>query len=119
MINKSLKLINISDDNSGCNFINNYYSFQLKENSILKNYNIDLKTNRNIKYFFNNIDQEKNSISETFILSSGSTFLKNEIKCDLKGKFASAFVNGIFYLNNKKHHEIKSNLVDHLLPIHD
>jgi len=108
--NSSLKLINISDDNSGCNFINNYYSFQLKENSILKNYNIDLKTNRNIKYFFNNIDQEKNSISETFILSSGSTFLKNEIKCDLKGKFASAFVNGIFYLNNKKHHEIKSNI---------
>ncbi len=108
--NSSLKLINISDDNSGCNFINNYYSFQLKDNSILKNYNVDLKTNKNIKYFFNNINQEKNSVSETFFLSSGSTFLKNEIKCDLKGKFASAFVNGIFYLNNKKHHEIKSNI---------
>ena len=111
--NSCLKLINISDDDSRSNFINNYYNFHLKENAILKNYKIDLKTNKNIKYFFNNIDQEENSISETFFLSSGSTFSKNEVNCNLKGKFASAFVNGIFSLNNKKHHEIKSN-INHL-----
>ena len=103
-------MINISDDDSKSNFINNYYTFHLKKNSILKNYKIDLKTNKNIKYFFNNIDQEENSISETFFLSSGSTFSKNEVNCNLKGEFASAFVNGIFSLNNKKHHEIKSNI---------
>ena len=50
------------------------------------------------------IDQEDNSISETFILSSGSNFLKNEINCNLNGKHSSAFVNGIFLLNEKKHH---------------
>ena len=111
--NSCLKLINISDDDSRSNFINNYYTFYLKKNSILKNYKIDLKTNKNIKYFFNNIDQEENSISEIFFLSSGSTFSKNEVNCNLKGKFASAFVNGIFSLNNKKHHEIKSN-INHL-----
>ena len=111
--NSCLKLIDISDDDSRSNFINNYYTFHLKKNSILKNYKIDLKTNKNIKYFFNNIDQEENSISETFFLSSGSTFSKNEVNCNLKGKFASAFVNGIFSLNNKKHHEIKSN-INHL-----
>ena len=111
--NSCLKLINISDDDSKSNFINNYYTFHLKKNSILKNYKIDLKTNNNIKYFFNNIDQEENSISETFYLSSGSTFSKNEVNCNLKGKFASAFVNGIFSLDNKKHHEIKSN-INHL-----
>ena len=111
--NSCLKLINISDDDSRSNFINNYYTFHLEKNSILKNYKIDLKTNKNIKYFFNNIDQEQNSISETFFLSSGSTFSKNEVNCNLKGKFASAFVNGIFSLNNKKHHEIKSN-INHL-----
>ena len=111
--NSCLKLINISDDDSRSNFINNYYTFHLKKNSILKNYKIDLKTNKNIKYFFNNIDQEENSISEIFFLSSGSTFSKNEVNCNLKGKFASAFVNGIFSLNNKKHHEIKSN-INHL-----
>ena len=111
--NSCLKLINISDDDSRSNFINSYYTFHLKKHSILKNYKIDLKTNKNIKYFFNNIDQEENSISETFFLSSGSTFSKNEVNCNLKGKFASAFVNGIFSLNNKKHHEIKSN-INHL-----
>ena len=47
------------------------------------------------------------------IRDSGSTFSKNEVNCNLKGKFASAFVNGIFSLNNKKHHEIKSN-INHL-----
>ena len=111
--NSCLKLINISDDDSRTNFINSYYTFHLKKHSILKNYKIDLKTNKNIKYFFNNIDQEENSISETFYLSSGSTFSKNEVNCNLKGKFASAFVNGIFSLDNKKHHEIKSN-INHL-----
>ena len=111
--NSCLKLINISDDDSRSNFINSYYTFHLKKHSILKNYKIDLKTNKNIKYCFNNIDQEENSISEIFFLSSGSTFSKNEVNCNLKGKFASAFVNGIFSLNNKKHHEIKSN-INHL-----
>ena len=106
-------MINISDDDSRSNFINSYYTFHLKKHSILKNYKIDLKTNKNIKYCFNNIDQEENSISEIFFLSSGSTFSKNEVNCNLKGKFASAFVNGIFSLNNKKHHEIKSN-INHL-----
>ena len=49
-------------------------------NLILKNYKIDKTQNNNIKYSFNNIDQDSNSVSETFILSEGSNFLKNEIK---------------------------------------
>ena len=71
----------------------------LKKDAILKNYKIDKIQNKNIKYSFNNIDQDENSISETFILSSGSNFLKNEINCNLKGEYSSAFVNGIFSLN--------------------
>ena len=63
---------------------------------------------------FNNIEQDKNSISETFILSSGSKFIKNEINCNLKGKYSSAFVNGVFSLNEKKHNEIKTN-INHLV----
>jgi len=60
-----------------------------------------------------NIDQDKNSISETFILSSGSNFFKNEIHCNLNGRYASAFVNGIFSLKNDKHHEIRT-IINHL-----
>ena len=109
----SLRLIDLFKDTSEKNFLNIFYNFDLKENAVLKNYKIDKFENKNIKYSFNNIDQEKNSISETFILSSGSKFLKNEINCNLKGKYSSAFVNGIFSLNNDKHHEIRS-IINHL-----
>ncbi len=108
--NSSLRVIDYFNDTSKKNFINIFYNFDLKESSILKNYKLDKFQNDNIKYFFNNIEQEKNSISETFILSSGSNFLKNEINCDLNGEYASAFVNGIFSLNDNKHHEIRTTL---------
>ncbi len=111
--NSSLRVIDYFNDTSKKNFINIFYNFDLKENSILKNYKLDKFQNDNIKYFFNNVEQEKNSISETFILSSGSNFLKNEINCDLNGEYASAFVNGIFSLNNNNHHEIRTT-INHL-----
>ena len=111
--NSSLKLIDFFDDKSKNNFINIYYQFILKKNSILKNYKIDKKSNSNLKYFYNNISQESNSVAEIFILSLGSEFLKNEINCNLNGKYASAFVNGIINLKKKQHHEIKTN-INHL-----
>ena len=108
--NSCLKLIDVLDDMSDKNFINTFYSFKLSKDSILKNYKLDLKNNTNVKYSFTNIDQEKNSLSETFILSSGSDFTKNEVKCNLSGEYSSAFINGIFDLNQKKHHEISTNI---------
>ena len=112
--NSSLKLIEFSNDKSTTNFININYNFDVKKNSILKNYKIDNNPNSNIKYYFNNINQDTNSVSEIFLLSSGSEFIKNEINCDLNGKYASAFVNGVFLLNGSKHHEIKTN-INHLV----
>jgi len=112
--NSCLKLIDISDDLSGKNFINTIYNFELNQDSVLKNYKIDQKTNSNIKYSFNNIEQDINSVSETFILSSGSSFIKNEINCNLNGKYSSAFINGIFSLNEKRHHEIRTS-INHLI----
>ncbi len=111
--NSSLRLIDLFRDTSQKNFLNIFYNFDLKENSILKNYKVDKFENKNIKYSFNNIEQDKNSISETFILSSGSNFCKNEINCNLNGEYSSAFVNGIFSINNNKHHEIRT-VINHL-----
>ena len=111
--NSSLRLIDLFRDTSEKNFLNIFYNFDLKENSVLKNYKVDKLENKNIKYSFNNIDQDKNSISETFILSSGSNFCKNEINCNLNGEYSSAFVNGIFSINNNKHHEIRT-IINHL-----
>jgi len=109
----SLRLIDLFNDTSEKNFLNIFYNFDLKENAILKNYKIDRFESKNIKYSYNNIEQAKNSNSETFILSSGSNFFKNEINTNLKGKYSSAFVNGIFSLNKDKHHEIRT-IINHL-----
>ena len=111
--NSSLKLINLFDDNSKNNFINIVQNFDIARDGILKNYKIDHKKNSNIKYFYNNINLEKNSISENFIFSTGSKFIKNEINCNLNDEYSSAFINGIINLKNSQHHEIKTN-INHL-----
>ena len=111
--NSSLRLIDFFNDTSEKNFINIFYNFDLRKDAILKNYKIDKIQNNNIKYSFNDINQDENSVSETFILSAGSDFLKNEINCNLNGKYSSAFVNGIFSLMDKQQHEIRTT-VNHL-----
>ena len=111
--NSSLKLINLFDDSSNNNFININHQFKIERDAILKNYKIDYKLNSNIKYFFNNINLEHNSIAETFIFSTGSKFIKNEINCNLNDKYSSAFINGIINLKDDQHHEIKTN-INHL-----
>ena len=112
--NSSLKIVDIYEDKSEKNFINIFYNFTLEENAILKNFKIDKLQNSNIKYSYNNIDQSTNSVSETFILSNGSKFLKNEINCNLNGQYSSAFINGVFSLDSDKHHEIRTS-VNHLV----
>jgi len=111
--NSSLKLINLFDDNSENNFINTVQNFDIAQDAILKNYKIDHKKNSNIKYSYNNINLKKNSISENFIFSVGSKFIKNEINCNLNEEYSSAFINGIINLTNSQHHEIKTN-INHL-----
>ena len=112
--NSSLRIIDLFNDRAENNFINIFYNFDLKENATLKNYKIDKIPSKNIRYSYNNIEQDNNSLSETFILSSGSNFSKNEINCNLKGEYSSAFVNGIFSLNNEQHHEIRT-IINHLV----
>ena len=111
--NSSLKLINLFDDSSNNNFININYQFKIEKDAILKNYKVDHKLNSNIKYFFNNIDIDHNGLAETFILSTGSKFIKNEINCNLNDQYSSAFINGIINLKDDQHHEIKTN-INHL-----
>ncbi len=112
--NSSLRLIDFFSDDTSKNFVNILYSFNLRKDSILKNYKIDKFKNDNLKYSFNNIEQETNSVSETFILSAGSNYFKNEINCNLKGKYSSAFVNGIFSLAENQQHEIRT-IINHLV----
>ncbi len=112
--NSSLKFIDFFNDTNNKHFMNILYNFDLKKDSILKNYKIDKSINKNLKYSFNNINQEKNSISETFIFSAGSSYFKNEINSNLNGEYSSAFVNGIFLLKNRQQHEIRTT-INHLV----
>ena len=112
--NSTLKLIDFFSDDSEKNFMNIFYNFNLDRDAILKNYKIDKSLNKNLKYSFNNINQKQNSISETFIFSAGSDYFKNEINCNLKGEYSSAFINGIFSLDDNKQHEIRTT-INHLV----
>ena len=112
--NSCLKLIDYFSNNSAKNFINIFYNFNLEKDSILKNYKIDKFINNNLKYSFNNIEQDNNSVSETFILSAGSDYFKNEINCNLNGEYSSAFINGIFSLKENQQHEIRTT-INHLV----
>ncbi len=112
--NSSLKLIDFFSDDSEKNFMNILYNFNLDRDAILKNYKIDKSLNKNLKYSFNNINQKQNSISETFVFSAGSDYFKNEINCNLSGEYSSAFINGIFSLDDNKQHEIRTT-INHLV----
>jgi len=112
--NSCLKLIDYFADITTKNFINIFYNFNLEKDSILKNYKIDKFINNDLKYSFNNIEQGNNSVSETFILSAGSDYFKNEINCNLNGEYSSAFINGIFSLKENQQHEIRTT-INHLV----
>ena len=110
--NSSLKIINLSNENSINSFSNNSQNIYLNDNAILKFYSLNYKNNTNINYSFSNIDMNKNSHCEYFILSAGAKFLKNEINCSLNKDHGSIFINGIINLENENHHEIKT-IVNH------
>ena len=108
--NASLNVINISNENLNNNFLNFRQKINIGKNSILKNYSLDINENSNFKYSFKDIILEKNSHLEYFILSGGSKFLKHDINCSLNSEYGSVVLNGIFDLNKKKHHEIKTKI---------
>ncbi len=112
--NSCLRLIDFFNNSKAKNFINIFYNFNLNKGSILKNFKIDKFKSDNLKYSFNNIEQDSNSISETFILSAGSNYFKNEINCNLNGEYSSAFINGVFSLKENQQHEIRTT-INHLV----
>ena len=111
--NSCLSFLDLNLNSSQQSFLNISNKFTLREGAILKNYKIDFENNSNLYYSKTVINLYKNSISENFVISSGSDFAKNEIECNLKEDYSSAFVNGIIFLNETKQHEIRSK-INHL-----
>ena len=111
--NSSLSMLSVFDEKIKNCFSNLHSKIILNKNSNFKNYIFDNNFNENLKYNFSNIDIYENSISENFIYSSESKFSKNEIICNLKEKYSSAFINGVINLDQSKQHEIQTN-INHL-----
>ena len=111
--NSSLSMLSVFDEKIENCFSNLHSKIILNKNSNFKNYIFDNNLNENLKYNFSNIDIYENSISENFIYSSESKFSKNEIICNLKEKYSSAFINGVINLDQSKQHEIQTN-INHL-----
>ena len=106
----SLDIINNSNQNVKNNFLNFRQKINIGKNSVLKNYSLDVNATSNIKYSFNDINLDKNSHLEYFILSKGSKFAKHDINCSLNNDHGSVSLNGIIDLDNEKHHEIKTSI---------
>ena len=111
--NSSLSMLSVFDEKIKNCFSNLHSKIILNKNSNFKNYIFDNNLNENLKYNFSNIDIYENSTSENFIYSSESKFSKNEIICNLKEKYSSAFINGVINLDQSKQHEIQTN-INHL-----
>jgi len=106
----SLDIVNIANQNAKNNFLNLRQKINIGKNSVLKNYSLDISPTSNIKYSFNDINLDKNSHVEYFILSKGSKFAKHDINCSLNNDHGSVSLNGIIDLDNEKHHEIKTSI---------
>ena len=109
--NSKLNLLEYYKAEDSIKYFNNtihYYSIQ--KNSILKKFSIDNSLDNSYNYHLVNVKSYSNSIFENFLFSSGSSFVKNEIHCDLLEYFSSCFVNALIFLGKQQHHELKTNI---------
>jgi len=91
-------------------FNNTIHNCSIQKNAILKKYIMDSNLDNSYNYHFTNVKSYSNSIFENFLFSSGSSFIKNEIRCDLVETFSSCFINALIFLKNQQHHELKTNV---------
>jgi len=91
-------------------FNNTIHNYLIQKNAILKKFSTDSNLDNSYNYHLTNVKSYSNSIFENFLFSSGSSFIKNEIHCDLLESFSSCFVNALIFLNNQQHHELKTNV---------
>ena len=91
-------------------FLNTSNFYLVEKTGLLKLFNINELSKKDLNYNFNEINVMENGVFENFVLSYSSAFFKNDIKCCLKEKHSSGFVNGAILANDNLHHEIKTNI---------
>ena len=109
--NSKLNMMECNKSKDSIKYFNNtIHHYSIQKNSILKKFSINKNLHKSYNYHLTSVKSYSNSIFENFLFSSESSFLKNEIHCDLLESYASCFVNGLILLNNEQHHELKTNV---------
>jgi len=91
-------------------FNNTIHNYSIQKNAILKKFSTNSNSDNSYNYHLTNVKSYSNSIFENFLFSSGPSFIKNEIHCDLLESFSSCFVNALIFLSKQQHHELKTNI---------
>ena len=91
-------------------FLNVHNDFLVSKNSFIKIYNFNELKDNDFFYNFNDVDVMNSAIFENFTMSCSSHLFKHEIKCNLKEKYASGFINGAFLNKNQQNNEIKTRI---------
>jgi len=109
--NSKIILLGYHKAEDGIKYFNNtIHNYSIQKNAILKKFSADSNLGNSYNYHLTNVKSYSNSIFENFLLSTESSFIKNEIHCDLLESFSSCFVNALIFLSNQQHHELKTNI---------
>ncbi len=93
-------------------FLNTSNFFHIEKHASLKLFQINQLNSNDLNYNFNEVNVLENGIFENFISTNNNKFFKNEIFCNLKENYSSAFINGVILSNNEEEHELKA-LIKH------
>ena len=91
-------------------FNNSVHNYIIKKNAIFKKFTINESLDKSYNYNSTKVKCYSNSIFESFLLSVGPKFIKNETHCDLLESFSSCFLNAIMLLDGQQHQELKTNV---------
>jgi len=91
-------------------FNNTIHNYSIQKNAILKKFSTNSNSDNSYNYHLTNVKSYSNSIFENFLFSSGPSFIKNVIHCNLLESFSSCFVNALIFLNKQQLHELKTNV---------
>ena len=94
-------------------FLNTSNFFLVEKYGLLKLFHINQLNKKDIYYNLSETDILENGVFENLILPCNSAFYKDDIKCTLKGKHSSSFVNGAILSKNNTHQEIKT-IIKHI-----
>ena len=89
-------------------FLNTSNFYHIEKYGLLKLFQINQLNNHDLNYNLNEVNVLENGVFENFILTNSDKFFKNEIFCNLKENYSSAFINGAILTNNEEEHEVKA-----------